>query len=100
MAHLTGGGVPENLPRILPEGCRAVVRRGSWPVLPIFRLLVERGRIAPEEALRVFNLGIGYLVVVRAADQAAASDLLRGQGTDPLEIGRIEAGERGVSWTD
>jgi len=96
MAHVTGGGIPENLPRILPAGCRAAVRRGGWPVPPIFRLLVERGGIGPDEALRVFNLGVGFLVVT--PPDRAAEALGRLESAGGFEVGWIEAGEPGVRW--
>ena len=67
LAHITGGGLTDNVPRILPEGLDARLKLGSWPVLPIFRLLYEKGGIDQEEMLRVFNMGIG-MVIVAAAD--------------------------------
>lgn len=89
-AHITGGGIPGNLPRILPEGTRAVLD-ATWPVPPIFRWLHMQGRIAPEEMLRVFNCGIGMVLVVRPADVDAAIARLAETGTTPLVLGRIEA---------
>lgn len=100
MAHITGGGVVENLPRILPVGCRAVVRRGSWPVPPLFRLLVDRGAIDRDEALRVFNMGIGFLLVVERDRAAEILRKLADAGAAPLEVGGIEEGEPGVSWVE
>ncbi len=68
MAHITGGGLPGNLPRILPPGLGARLEQGSWPVPPIFSLIQKRGRVSQDEMLRVFNLGAGFVVVVSEAD--------------------------------
>ena len=72
MAHITGGGVYDNLPRVLPEGCGAVIRRGSWSIPPIFELLVNAGQVAEHDAYHAFNMGIGMLVIVPAHAQTAA----------------------------
>src|SRR6185295_5760309 len=71
MAHITGGGLTDNVPRILPDNLDAHVKLGSWPVLPIFKLLFDHGKVAREEMLRVFNMGIGMVLVV-AKDQVDA----------------------------
>lgn len=92
-AHITGGGIPDNLPRTLPEGCRAVVRRGSWTVPALFRLIGEAGRVDDDEMLRVFNMGVGMILVVRARDAATVAAKLRGR-----IIGRVEHGEHGVEF--
>src|SRR5262249_29205443 len=68
LAHITGGGIPETLPRTLPEGCGAEVERRSWTVPAIFRLLQEQGGIADEEMFRAFNMGVGLVVVCDASD--------------------------------
>ncbi|MBV9654666.1 MAG: phosphoribosylformylglycinamidine cyclo-ligase [Acetobacteraceae bacterium] len=86
-AHITGGGLPGNLPRVLPEGTQA--RLGAWPVPPVFRWLARAGGIAPQEMVRVFNCGIGMALVV--ADSGAAMDLLRAEGEAAIHLGRIEA---------
>ncbi len=78
MAHITGGGLVDNVPRILPKSCQAVIRRGSWPVPPIFTLLQERGNIPEAEMLRTFNNGIGLVLVVDP--DRVADVLLRLQG--------------------
>jgi len=98
MAHITGGGITENLPRVLPEGCRAVIRPSAWPVPPIFRVLQEAGRVEEAEMRRTFNMGIGYVVVVRPEDAEPARALLHGAGESVFEIGEIEAGPRGVRY--
>ncbi len=89
-AHITGGGLPGNLPRVLPAGTQAVLRAGSWPRPPVMQWLAQRGGIADDEMLRVFNCGIGMALVVE--DAAAATALLQGHGETVFEIGRIEAG--------
>jgi phosphoribosylformylglycinamidine cyclo-ligase len=68
MAHITGGGLKDNLPRSLPASCIARIDPGSWPSLPVFDYLVERGAVATEERYRVFNMGIGFVIVTRPAD--------------------------------
>jgi phosphoribosylformylglycinamidine cyclo-ligase len=95
IAHITGGGLTENVPRILPSGCVARLHRGSWPAPPIFSLLKKIGRIDVEEMHRVFNMGIG-LVLVTSASQAdgliaRAAEL----GDKGFKIGEIIAGGTG-----
>ncbi len=90
LAHLTGGGFIENIPRILPEGVDAVIHQGSWPVPPLFGLIQSRGEIAPEEMHRVFNMGIGMVAVV------AKEDVEKVQKAIPEEtyvIGELVKGE-------
>src|SRR5690349_21912759 len=70
MAHITGGGITDNLPRVLPSGCEARVRLGSWAVPPLFRWLQEAGKVPVEDMLRTFNMGIGLILVVAAGDAA------------------------------
>ncbi|MBV9782380.1 MAG: phosphoribosylformylglycinamidine cyclo-ligase [Acidisphaera sp.] len=88
-AHITGGGLPGNLPRVLPEGVRAVLDTKAWRLPPIFAWLARAGGIEPREMLRVFNCGVGMAVVVSDAARAAA--LLEAAGETVLELGRIEA---------
>ena len=90
-AHITGGGLPGNLPRVLPDGARAVLDGAAWPLPPVFRWLAQSGGVAAGEMLRVFNCGIGMALVVGDAD--AALDLLREHGEDALVIGRVEAAD-------
>lgn len=96
MAHITGGGLPGNLIRVLPEGARADIRVGSWPVPPVFRALVDAGGVAPDEAHRVWNMGIGYVLVVKREDSGAVEKALQAKGHDAYRIGEIVAGEREV----
>jgi phosphoribosylformylglycinamidine cyclo-ligase len=96
MAHITGGGITENLPRVLPKGTAAVVERGSWPLLPIFEHLQQLGSIAEEEMLRTFNMGIGMILVVPAAKFKKAQQVLDRANEKGFTIGRVVKGERKV----
>ena len=98
MAHVTGGGLTGNLPRVLPPGCRAVVRRSAWPVPPIFRLLQRGGRVAEAEMFRVFNMGVGLVCVVPPGRAAAARRALARAGVPSWEIGEVRRGARGVTY--
>ncbi|MEK6548871.1 MAG: phosphoribosylformylglycinamidine cyclo-ligase [Nitrospirota bacterium] len=98
IAHITGGGLTENIPRVLPEGCRAVITRGSWKQPPLFGLIQSRGSVNGEEMARVFNLGIG-LVLVAPPDRAdTIMRLAEAQGDQAFRIGVIEQGEPGVAY--
>jgi len=96
MAHITGGGLIENLPRILPPGLAARIRYGSWPVLPVFELIGKLGRVEKHEMFRTFNMGIGLVLVVppTEADQAVAA--LKTNGEAAYVIGEVVQGERKV----
>jgi phosphoribosylformylglycinamidine cyclo-ligase len=96
MAHITGGGVTDNLPRILPDGTAAEVRRGAWTVPALFRWLTEAGAVPLDDQYRAFNMGVGLVVAVSAAAVARAEALLRDAGEAPVAIGRIVAGTSGV----
>ncbi len=96
-AHITGGGLPGNLPRVLPKGSVAVLDANSWTLPPVFAWLARAGNVTPEEMLRVFNCGIGMCVVVRAEDADAATALLQQHGETVFRIGRIEAGAEGAA---
>ncbi len=95
LAHVTGGGLAENLERVLPEGCRAVIRRG-WPEPPAFAWLQRLGDIQEAEMDRVFNRGVGFVVVIEKGRETAAAELLRTAGIEPFPLGEIVAGERGA----
>jgi phosphoribosylformylglycinamidine cyclo-ligase len=95
LAHITGGGITENLNRILPENCQAEVQLGSWPVLPLCRVMAEIGHIERDEMLRATNMGIGMVVVVRPSNLEALTATL----TTPYhQIGRIIPGEPRVTY--
>lgn len=98
MAHITGGGITDNLPRVLPEGFGVEVDLGSWKALPIFKYLQETGNVAEREMLRTFNCGLGYLVIVSAKEEAKALDAFAQAMEDPKVIGRVHRGEREVSY--
>ncbi|MBU0641008.1 MAG: phosphoribosylformylglycinamidine cyclo-ligase [Planctomycetes bacterium] len=91
MAHITGGGLPGNVPRILPDDCDAVIHCGSWPIPPIFGL-IERYRVAEEELYRVFNMGIGFVLAVRPKSVAPVVRTLERAGEEALVIGRVRRG--------
>ncbi len=90
MAHVTGGGLVENLPRVLPESLKAVIERSAWALPPLFQWLQREGRVADEEMLRVFNCGIGMAIVVGAGDAGAAERALTAGGETVFRLGRIE----------
>jgi len=92
LAHLTGGGFVDNIPRVLPPGTAVEIERAAWTVPPLFRLIQEQGGIDDAEMARVFNLGIGMVVILPAADAAA----LQERCPDARRIGRITAGDRRV----
>jgi phosphoribosylformylglycinamidine cyclo-ligase len=96
VAHVTGGGYAGNIPRALPDGARAVIEQGSWDVPRIFGEIRRLGMVADEEMARVFNLGLGMVVIVGADSTDAALDALRGSGLEPVVVGQVEEGERGV----
>jgi phosphoribosylformylglycinamidine cyclo-ligase len=100
MAHITGGGFIENIPRVLPPGVNAHIRLGSWPMLPIFELLREVGELTHDDCYRTFNMGIGYIIVLPAADRERAMNLLRQAGEQPYEIGVITPGEGQVTFIE
>ena len=93
MAHITGGGITENLPRVLPAGCTAEIDRRSWTVPPIFTFLQARGGIAEDEMLRAFNMGVGLIVCVDGSAASRASDMLKQSGEQPIALGRIVKGD-------
>lgn len=100
MAHITGGGLPGNLPRVLPADCRAVVRRGTWRVPPIFPLIQRLGNVAPAEMDRTFNNGVGFVLVVAAKDADRVLARLRARRTGACRIGVVARGPRGLAYVD
>jgi phosphoribosylformylglycinamidine cyclo-ligase len=99
MAHITGGGITENLPRVLPRGVAAVIEMGSWQVPPIFEHLQTLGNVPQDEMLRTFNMGIGMLLVVPAKKFKKAQSLLERAGEKAYTVGRIVKGDRKVIYT-
>jgi phosphoribosylformylglycinamidine cyclo-ligase len=98
LAHITGGGITENLPRTLPEGCAAEVDLRSWTVPPIFRLLQERGAIGLDEMLRAFNMGVGLIVVCAATHAQRVLNLAANAGEKAFRLGLVIAGEHAVRY--
>jgi len=96
LAHITGGGIVDNLPRALPQGTAARVRRGSWPVPPLFDYLRRVGNVEAAEMDRTFNMGIGMIVVVAREDLAELAIQLRAAGEEFHHIGEVTEGERKV----
>jgi phosphoribosylformylglycinamidine cyclo-ligase len=96
MAHITGGGLPDNLVRAMPEGCAAVIDRGSWKAPAIFDLIQDLGRVADEEMYHTFNMGVGYVLVVDEIEADRATRYLTARGETVSRLGRVEAGEREV----
>ncbi|MGH9491917.1 MAG: phosphoribosylformylglycinamidine cyclo-ligase [Terriglobales bacterium] len=99
LAHITGGGITENLPRVLPRGAAAVVEIGTWPVLPIFGHLQKLGNIPQPEMLRTFNMGIGMVMVVPHKKFKKVQSVLERAGERGYTIGRIVKGERKVTYS-
>ncbi len=99
MAHITGGGLPGNVPRVLPNGCRAVVDRRAWHVPPIFGLIERLGRVPRAEMDRTFNNGVGFVLVVAAAHADRVLAHLRGRRAGARRIGVIARGARGLTYT-
>jgi phosphoribosylformylglycinamidine cyclo-ligase len=94
IAHITGGGITGNLPRVIPKGCKAIVRKGSWDVPPIFSLVKEKGRIPEEEMFRTFNNGIGMILVVRSKEVEDVVARLQTLGEKAFLIGEVGKAER------
>jgi len=99
LAHITGGGLLENIPRVLPETCHAIVDTDRWEKPRIFTYLQQGGGIAPEEMARTFNCGIGMVAIVGEGDADSVTTSLEDAGETVFEIGRIEAGSRGCTIT-
>jgi phosphoribosylformylglycinamidine cyclo-ligase len=91
LAHITGSGLPGNVPRCLPEGTRAVLHASRWPCPPIFSLIAKLGKVTREEMFSTFNMGLGMVCVVAEAEVAAALVLLNGRGVAAYDVGRVEA---------
>ena len=93
MGHITGGGFFENLPRMLPEGFAAEVDLGSWPVLPVFNMLKEKGELTDKDLYSVFNMGIGFVIALPEAQADAAIKIAEEHGEKAFKIGRVATGE-------
>jgi phosphoribosylformylglycinamidine cyclo-ligase len=100
LAHITGGGIPGNLVRVLPEGCEAIVDPGSWGWPPLFRLLQEAGKVSTEEMRDVFNLGAGMIAVVPPDAVATVESSAAADGVATWIMGEVRSGARGVRFAD
>lgn len=99
LAHITGEGLPGNLPRVLPKGCKATLRRDSWPIPPIFSWLQKSGSIDDSEMFTVFNMGIGFCVIVAAKTaEKVQKRLIDDHGVPTYVLGEIQEGEQTVDW--
>jgi phosphoribosylformylglycinamidine cyclo-ligase len=96
LAHITGGGLVENIPRVIPRGLEVVLQRKTWPREPVFEWLQTQGRIADAEMYRVFNCGIGMTVQLAGQDADRAVSILRDAGQAAVPIGEVQSGDRGV----
>jgi phosphoribosylformylglycinamidine cyclo-ligase len=96
LAHITGGGLTDNIPRILPEGTSVRIERGSWPVLPIFELFRRIGNVSDSEMHRTFNMGVGMVIVCESGDFASVKTHFRERGDECFEIGKVVEGNREV----
>jgi phosphoribosylformylglycinamidine cyclo-ligase len=100
VAHITGGGILENLPRVLPGSVRALIRRDAWPVPPIFAFLEKAGRLSPTEMVRTFNAGLGMMLVVPESQAQDVIERARAMGHDGYLVGEIAAREEGQPAVD
>ena len=96
-SHITGGGFYENIPRMLPDGVRAVIEKDSYEIPAIFGLLAKKGEIAEEMMYNTFNMGLGMVIAVDPSDVDKAVEAVEAAGEKPYVVGRIEAGEKGVT---
>ncbi|HPJ97911.1 MAG TPA: AIR synthase-related protein, partial [Candidatus Hydrogenedentes bacterium] len=99
MVHVTGGGITDNLPRVLPEGLAAEIDLSTWEALPIFRFLQEAGGVADAEMLRTFNMGAGFLLMVPEEEEQKVLKTLSQACEEPIVVGRIVAGDGKVHYT-
>ena len=98
MAHITGGGITDNLPRVLPSGTRAVVKVGAWDIPPVFRILAEKGQVPEDDMWRTFNLGVGMILVVAPKHLEKVLKSLREAGCPGFPMGNVVQGEPGVEY--
>ncbi len=99
MAHITGGGITDNLPRVLPKGRAAVVEMGTWPILPVFSHMQAIGNVPQDDMMRTFNMGIGMVLVVAAEKFQKVESMIEAAGEKSYLIGRIVKGDRNVSYS-
>jgi phosphoribosylformylglycinamidine cyclo-ligase len=97
LAHITGGGLSENIPRILPKGTAVEIKEGSWPVLPIFTLMQKLGNVEKSEMYRTFNMGVGMVVIVNPENTAAVKEHFANKNQTCYEIGKVTEGDGHVN---
>lgn len=98
MAHITGGGFPDNIPRVLPKVCNAEIDRSSWDVPTIFKFIERQGKVDHDEMYRVFNMGIGFVVIIPKNDLTRATNILKAQHQPYHIIGTIRKGTGVVTY--
>ena len=98
IAHITGGGLVENIPRILPDDCGVEIQKGSWPILPVFDVMQSLGNVDEDEMYRTFNMGIGMVFIVNPADMDAVKNATKNL-TEVYEIGSVFSGNKDVTIT-
>ena len=98
LAHITGGGLKDNIERLLPEGCRLAIDRDAWPVPPLFQWLQSLGNIDRDEMYHVFNMGIGFTLIARPQFAESIRRQLSRAGSESWFVGAIQAGTRGVDY--
>ncbi|TBL68014.1 phosphoribosylformylglycinamidine cyclo-ligase [Paenibacillus thalictri] len=99
MAHITGGGFIENIPRVLPDGVNVHIEYGSWPILPIFQLMQREGGISHRDMFRTFNMGIGMVVIVAAEQAEEAKRIFEQNGESVYTLGQVTAGDKIVTFS-
>ncbi|MGW8960012.1 phosphoribosylformylglycinamidine cyclo-ligase [Paenibacillus sp. NPDC055715] len=99
MAHITGGGFIENIPRVLPDNVNVDIEYGAWPILPIFQLMQEKGAISNKDMFTTFNMGIGMVIVVDEEHAQTALEVLKEQGEAAYVIGKVTEGSSSVTFT-
>jgi len=97
LAHITGGGLLDNIPRILPEGTAVQIEKGSWPILPVFALMQRLGNVTEREMYRTFNMGVGMVIVCAPPDKHEIKSHVERNQAACYEIGRVVRGERDVA---
>jgi phosphoribosylformylglycinamidine cyclo-ligase len=97
LAHITGGGLTDNIPRILPEGTAVEIRKGSWPVLPVFELMKQLGNVSEPEMYRTFNMGVGMVIVCAPEHVERIREYVQERESECYEIGRVVSGNHEVS---
>ena len=99
LAHITGGGITENLPRILPEGCAAEIDRRAWTVPPIFQFIQDRGGVGRDDMYRTFNMGIGLIIACTAREaERVVNTVARAGEPNAVRIGFVVSGDRAVRY--